>query len=223
MAKPKAKADAKKRPRATEAEATHEEAEEEAEDEEAKADAKPKAKVEAKPEVVSEPKAQAEAKPKAKAYAKPKAHDAKADAKPKHSQKQRQIQRRGTAKQKQAQHPCHQCPPQLTLQPHTQAKAHYEQCMAAMPAKPSAFSDGQNGIAVAAKHEGPVTFAMLLNSAIPRDAPYGFEPDWNSCLARVFKRVESHSQVDNNIRQPIGVTLTATVCNLACGQGWEEG
>ena len=64
---------------------------------------------------------------------------------------------------------------------------------------------------------------MFLNSTIPRDAPYDFKPDWKSCLASVFKRVESHSQVDNNIRQQTRVTHTAMVCKLACGQGFEEG
>ena len=64
---------------------------------------------------------------------------------------------------------------------------------------------------------------MFLNYTIPRDAPYGFKPDWNSCFACVFKTVESHNQVDNNIRQQTGMAFTALVCKLACGGGFDEG
>ena len=94
--------------------------------------------------------------------------------------------------------------------------------MAALPSKPGCLSDEQKALPVAAKQESPEAFAVFLNATIPREAPYGFRPDWNSCHASVFKRVGNHNQVDNNIRQQTGMTYTAMVCKLSCGKGFEE-
>ena len=77
--------------------------------------------------------------------------------------------------------------------------------MAALKGKPGCFTDGQEAIAVAAKQEGPDAFAVFLNSTMPRDAPYGFRPDWNTCPASVVKRHEMHSQVGSNLRQHNGI------------------
>ena len=76
-------------------------------------------------------------------------------------------------------------------------------------------------LAAEAKSKGAESFATFLNHSIPRYAPCGYRPDWSTLSESVFKRFETHTEVEANKKAQVGVSWTAMVAKLSCGEGFE--
>ena len=94
--------------------------------------------------------------------------------------------------------------------------------MTAYPGKAGAFTDEPKTVAAEAKSKGHESFAMFLNQSIPRDAPCGYRPDWNTSSETVFKRVESHTGLEANKKAQVGVTYSSMVAKMSCGVGFAK-
>ena len=175
---------------------------------------RPRAKVEEE-EVEEEEEAKAE-EPNAKKRPRAKA-GAKAEAQP--NAKKRPSQTKAQANQA-VLSPVSKEPD--TTKPTWQQRHVYNQRRGAYPGKAGALAKEQQ-MQLKQTNGSPESFALFLNSTIPRDAPYGYKPDWSSCPESVFKRVESHSQVDANTRAQVGITWTAMAAKLSCGAGFAQG
>ena len=94
--------------------------------------------------------------------------------------------------------------------------------MIAYPGKACAFTDEQQSLAAEAKSKGAESFAVFRNQPIPRDAPCGYRPDWSTLSETVFKRVETHTELEANRKAQVGVTRSSMVAKMSCGEGFEK-